>query len=180
MFRSLLFFLFILFPDVSFAEVKRLAVLEFRGVNIADESLLGLLSDGVRSGLIKSIDTSQYLVMTRESTLQILKDNGKDASCMEGECEVEVGRNIGAHYVISGTVTRISQTYLVTVKLHNTNSSALLFSDQVENGNALSLVKSMSALGKRLMVEGRLIEEPQKKTRKRKTTSLRQFGRAKR
>ena len=149
----LLFFL----PQVAFAEIKRLAVLEFEGSGVDDARILGLLSDGVRGGLIKKIDTSQYLVMTRESTLQILKDNDKDASCMAGECEVEIGRNIGADFVISGSVTYFANTYIVTLKLHNTSSSALLSTDQLENQNPLELMKQMPSLGERLMVEGKLI-----------------------
>ena len=154
--RYLLFFctLFMLTPQIAFAEAKRLAILEFRGIGVEDEGLLLSLGDGVLSGLIKNVDTTRYQVMTRENTLQILKDMGKDASCMAGECEVEVARNIGADFVISGTLTLISNTYLVTLKLHNTHTAALLASDQVENKNGLALVKQMAKLGQQLMQEG--------------------------
>ena len=158
-FYWLLSFLLFLLPQVSFAEQKPFAVLEFVGVGFNDSRLLGLLSDGVRGGLIKQIDKKEYLVMTRESILQILKDNGKDASCMVGECEVEIGRNIGAEYVISGSVTYYANTYIVTVKLHNTTSSELLATDQVKNTDPLALLEEMPFLGERLMIEGKLISD---------------------
>ncbi|MEC7983711.1 MAG: hypothetical protein VX278_01025, partial [Myxococcota bacterium] len=63
--------------------------MEFRTSGLDDTRLLSLLSDDVHRGRIKSIDTSHFLVMTRESTLQILKDMDKNPSCMAGECEVE-------------------------------------------------------------------------------------------
>ena len=61
----------------AFAEQHRLAVLEFRGMDV-EQKILFLLSDEIRSGILKVVDKQSILVMTRESTLQILKDNGKD------------------------------------------------------------------------------------------------------
>ena len=153
-----LLFLLLLFPSIAFGTEYRIAILDFRGVGVTDEALISSLSDSVRTGLIKSVDTDEYLVMTRESTMQILKDMGKDASCMEGSCEVEIARNIGADYVVSGTVTLISETYLVTLKLHNTHTNALLSSEQVENKEALQLVKQMNSAGQRLLFEAKLID----------------------
>ena len=88
--------------------------------------------------------------------MQILKDMGKDASCIEGSCEVEIARNIGADYVISGTITLISETYLLTVKLHNTETNALLASEQIEQKDPLLLVKQMTDLGMKLVFDGGL------------------------
>ena len=143
------------FPSIAFG-IERIVVLDFRTVGITDEGLLSSLSDGVRTGLIKSVDTEQYLIMTRESTMRILKDMGKDASCIEGSCEVEIARNIGADYVISGTITLISETYLLTLKLHNTETNALLASEQIEQKDPLLLVKQMTELGRQLVLDGGL------------------------
>ena len=133
----------ILAPQTVYAEVKRLTILEFQGVDVQDEGLFLSLSDGVRSGLVKVLDKDKYLIMTRESTLQILKDQGKDASCIAGSCEIEVARNVGADYVISGMLTKISGRYLVTLKLHKTESAALLASDQIDDSDAFALLKKM-------------------------------------
>ena len=111
-----IFLLLLVFPSLAFGAELRIAVLDFNGIGVDDPALLSSLGDGVRTGLIKTIDTNTYLVMTRESTLEILKDNGRDPSCVSGECELEIGRNIGASYIISGTVTKIAETYLVTLK----------------------------------------------------------------
>ena len=149
-----LLFSLVIFTQNAYAEVQRLAVLEFRGIGVRDVGLLASLSDGIRSGLIKSVHTDQFLVMTQESTLQILKDQGKDASCIEGECEVEVARNIGADFVISGTITKISERYVVTIKLHDTQTSALLASEQINDADPLQLIEKMVVEGQKLLMEG--------------------------
>ena len=152
--------LLLFFPSLAFGTEYRIAILDFRAVGVEDEALLSSLSDSVRAGLVKTIDQDEYLVMTRESTMQILKDMGKDASCMEGSCEVEIARNIGADYVVSGTVTLISGTYLVTLKLHNTKTNALLSSEQLENKEALALIKQMGGAGQQLLYEGKIGAKP--------------------
>ena len=35
---------------------------------------------------------------------------GKDSSCMLGKCEIEIARNIGADYVITGDLLKIDDT----------------------------------------------------------------------
>ena len=75
------------FCSVAFADSKRLAVLEFRGVG-AEQTVLLKLSDQARIGAV-GVLPDDYQVMTRESMLEILKDMGKDATCLEGECETK-------------------------------------------------------------------------------------------
>ena len=70
-------YLFLLFLQFAFAvSPVRIAVLEFRGVNI-EESALTLLADDVREGVLIAVkndtSSSQYLVMTRENMISILK-----------------------------------------------------------------------------------------------------------
>ena len=64
-----LYFLF----SVAYAEVKRLAVLEFRGVGV-DQTVLLKLSDQSRIAASNLLPKDEYQVMTRESMLEILKD----------------------------------------------------------------------------------------------------------
>jgi hypothetical protein len=56
---------------------------------------------------------------------------GKDTSCIEGECEVETVRNIRDDYVVSDTVIKISEFYVVALKLHDVGNAALLAGDSV-------------------------------------------------
>jgi len=61
--------------------------------------------------------------MTRENMMVLLKDMGKK-DCSEGDCEVETARNIGADFVVSGSVVRIDAAFVVTLKLHETKGAA--------------------------------------------------------
>lgn len=64
--------------------------------------------------------------MTKESMAVLLRKQGKTAACAEGECEVELARNIGADLVVTGQAILIERTYVVTLKLHEVRTAALL------------------------------------------------------
>ena len=137
----LLLIIFILFlPAQAAAEVKWFAVLEFSGVDI-EPDILHKLSDQSRIASSNTLPTDQYYVITREGMLEILKDMGKDSSCLSGECEVELARNIGADYVITGDLLKIDDTYLLTLKLHNSYTGQLLVGKEVRSTSLLELIR---------------------------------------
>ncbi len=140
MLNRILFVLLLSLSMVSdaFAEIKRVAVLEFRGVDIQPAILLKL-SDQSRTAAVQVLNKDEYLIMTRENMMQILSDMGKDASCMEGQCEVEIGRNVGADLIVTGDILKIEGTYVLTLKLYDTLSGGLLHSLDVEDTSVLTL-----------------------------------------
>ena len=136
----LLLIVFILFlPAQAAAEIKRLAVLEFTGMGL-DPDILHKLSDQSRIASSNTLPANQYHVMTRESMLEILKDMGRDSSCLSGKCEIEIARNIGADYVITGDILKIDDTYLLTLKLHDSSTGQLLVGKEVKSSSLLELV----------------------------------------
>jgi hypothetical protein len=137
----LLLILFVLFlPAQAAAEIKRLAVLEFSGIGI-DTNVLHKLSDQSRIASSNTLPTDQFHVMTRESMLEMLKDMGKNSSCLTGKCEIEIARNIGADYVITGDILQIEEIYFLTLKLHNSDTGQLLVGKEVKSDSLLELVK---------------------------------------
>ena len=120
-------------------EIKRVAVLEFRGVAVDTEMLLKL-SDQARLAAVERLPKETYSIMTRENMMMVLEDMGKDASCMEGSCEVDIGRNIGADYVITGSIMKVEEQYLLTLKLHETASGKLLAGKELRKEKVLDLV----------------------------------------
>lgn len=140
MVNRVLFLLLVSLSMVSdaLAEMKRLAVLEYRGVGV-DQAYLLNLSDQSRRAAVEILSSEEYLIITRENMMQYLDDMGKDASCMEGMCEVEVGRNIGADTIITGDVLQIENTYVLTLKLYDTMSGGLLSTVDIEATDLLSL-----------------------------------------
>ena len=115
----------------AFAELQRVAVLEFRGVNVQPAIALKL-SDQARLATLDVLNRQDYEVMTRENMMQILSDMGKDASCLEGVCEVDIGRNVGADIIVTGDILKTEGVYYLTLKLYETHRGTLLSGEDIE------------------------------------------------
>ncbi|MEC7984558.1 MAG: TRAP transporter substrate-binding protein DctP, partial [Myxococcota bacterium] len=157
MFRYLFCLFFLLLPQVCFADV-RLAVLEFRGMGVSD-GLLQLLTDEIRTGVLhvskgQKIKGEKLIIMTRENMMQVLKDQGLSAEDCTGACEVEIAKNIGADYVISGNVTKIDTLFALVVKLHSTADSNLLASESLKTESKKELINGTEKIGAKVFQEG--------------------------
>ena len=157
MFRYLFCLLLLFLPQVSFAEV-RLAVLEFQGVGV-DPNLLQFLTDEVRSGVLhvskgQKIKGEKLLIMTRENMMQVLQDQGLSSEDCTGACEVEIAKNIGAEYVISGNLTKLGSTFALVVKLHSTADSNLLASESLKTESKKALITDSEKVGAKVFQEG--------------------------
>ena len=148
---------------LSLAFAEQVAVLEFTGSG--DENLIGILSDQARAGALDQLDPLQYSILTRENMMQILEDMGKDATCIGGSCEVELARNIGADLVISGTITALGDVQVVMLKLHRSDTGALLAMEKVQGSEPVALVeetfraaKSLLRTGLKLQIETHRVE----------------------
>ena len=149
----LLVVLVLFLPAQAAAEIKWLAVLEFSGVGV-DSEILHKLSDQSRIASSNTLPADQYHVMTRESMLEILKDMGKDSSCFSGKCEIEIARNIGADYAITGDLMKIDDTYLLTLKLHNSDTGQLLAGKEVQSSSLLEMIRLCEISSEELIQTG--------------------------
>jgi hypothetical protein len=120
---------------------RRLAVLEFSGGNL-EPDVLETFSDAVRGGALQGLAGRDITVMTRESMTVMLRDMGK-LDCVEGDCEVETARNIGADFVISGNVVHIEDSYVVTLKLHECREGSLLASDMSQAPRQIQMLNQL-------------------------------------
>ncbi|MFN3196805.1 MAG: SUMF1/EgtB/PvdO family nonheme iron enzyme [Bradymonadia bacterium] len=138
------------------AAPKRIAVLELHNAAELREDTLAYLTDLSR-GVALRLDQGKFTVITRENLVEMLPP-GVDLAACEGECEVETGRNIGAHYVVSGEVIRLGDALRVNLKLYNTESGALLAQrqggsedvkglEEVVEGISTSLLSAIGPLG---------------------------------
>ena len=152
MFRLLVILCICALPSAALAS-QLVAVLEFRGVALDDQVLLKL-SDSVRVAARETLPKSDYVLMTRENMVQILRDNELDPNCIRGECEVETGRNIGAELIISGDVLKLSGQYLLTIKLYETASGNLLSAKEAEAESELALVREVGPITKSVLQDG--------------------------
>jgi len=88
-------------PGVA-QRTKRVAVLELSGV--LERPVLMTLTDRLRHGALAALKGTSYEVMTRENMAVLARNMDIDlAACEDGaECEVDIGRNVGADLVMSG------------------------------------------------------------------------------
>ncbi len=129
-----------LWSMVSLGLADHVAVLEFTGSD--NEDLISILSDQARAGALDQLDPLTYSIMTRENMMLILEDMGKNATCLEGSCEVNMARNIGADLVISGTISQLGDVQLVMLKLHQSDSGTLLAMEKVQGADPVALVEA--------------------------------------
>ncbi len=123
------------------AEKARVAVLELKGSLKRAE--LGVLSDQIRAGVVQGTQGKDLVVMSRENMAILLKDMGRDCVDVEGECEVETGRNLQAAYVVSGNVVQMGGEWLCTVKVHDVGSGAFMRSAIVRGKGVMDLVEGL-------------------------------------
>ncbi len=146
----------------ALAEIKRVAVLEFRGVDVQDAMLLKL-SDQSRFAALEVLDHQKYSVITRENMMQILEDNGLTASCLEGTCEVDIGRNIGADIIVTGDVFKTEGVYYLTLKLFDTHRGRLLAGQDIES-ESFGDLKKQTKVGSVVLFQQGLKLSPSKKS----------------
>jgi hypothetical protein len=111
---------------------KRIAVLEFRGSRgVVEVDGLKLLSDKARGGALQAVAGGGYLILTRESQDAVLKQMGV-CDPQEGECDLETGRNLQAHYILTGDVLKVGSRLHLTLKLFESASGRFLAEETVQ------------------------------------------------
>jgi TolB-like protein len=140
--------------------VQRFAVLEFNGSKKMEPDDLQVLSDQARAGALSVLPRNRFLVVTRESMLSVLRQMGKK-DCEEGECEVDTLQNIGADFGVTGKVVYSEGTYLVTLKLFDARSGALLATGRAEGEKKKDLWAKVEDATARLVKGGMALDAPQ-------------------
>ena len=118
-----------------------MGVLEFNNFAGVSPYEAQAIADMVRMAASDVLPGSRYLIMTRESILQLLPPDRKSLAACEGECEVETGRNIGADYVVTGEIGRFGTDLQVKFKMYDTKTSDYL-------GGKIANAPSMNQLQK--------------------------------
>ena len=108
------------------ATTRRLAVLELRTSGAVTAEEAAYLTDRVRGVASRALPSSSFLVLTRESIQDLLPPGVKLADCLSGECEVEVGRKIGADYIVAGEILKFGDGLRMNLKAYHCVSGAFL------------------------------------------------------
>ena len=133
---------------------ERIAVLELGGS--VEPAARSLLTDRVREGVLAAVRGREFAVMTRENMAAMARDMGLDLACAEAsaECEVDLARNIGADFVVSGSVSDFAGSLAVALKLHETAGGSLLASKSAMAKDAAELFDALVKVASQLSIEG--------------------------
>ena len=102
---------------------------------VQPEVLLKLI-DQARAGALSVLPKQDYLIITRENMNIIISDMGK---CVEGSCEIETGRNLGADFIVTGDILQMGSMYVLTLKMYETERGQLLSTEEVEDTDLFNL-----------------------------------------
>ena len=133
--------IFLLAVPGQAVESRRVAVLEFRNpAGLPEEQRDYLVDAVVRGAVRKALPADRYLVMNKENMIALLEEQKirLEQAC-EGECELDVGRKIGAHYIVTGSFWKVGAALKVTIKLHETKSGNLLSQETVSGADLAGL-----------------------------------------
>jgi hypothetical protein len=101
------------------------------------------LTNELRKQAVTALPTSLYSVLTRDNILALIPPDKDAYECFEGECLVEVGRNVGADYAVQGTVSKFGGKLTLTVEAYETMGGNLLGSFTAESADAAGLLESV-------------------------------------
>jgi len=113
------------------ADPVRVAVLELGNAGGLSDAEIAYLSDQVRATVVETVPQKSHLVMTRESIQELLPEGVRLTDCLDAVCEVEIGRTLGADFVISGEILTYDEEYRLILKLHDCESAAFITSESI-------------------------------------------------
>src|SRR3989339_312925 len=87
--------------------------LEAKGIAVQDASVL---TDKLRGELIS---TGRFQVIERGMMNKVLEEQGfqQSGACTSNECVVEIGQLIGVNQMVAGSIGKIENTYLISIRL---------------------------------------------------------------
>jgi len=125
-FLSFMFSTFIFgFLTVSSAQEQKItaAVKDLEAKEGVSASVAASLSDYLR---VQLINTQKFDIVTRENMEDLLKEQSLQLSgCTSNECIVQMGQLLGVRKMFAGVVTKIGNTYVVTLKIIDVESGKI-------------------------------------------------------
>ena len=126
------------------APVLRVAVVELRNGAGLSQDEVSYLTDQVRTQASAALPGERFLVMTRESIVALLPPGKTLADCAKQQCEVEVGRTIGADYIVTGEVLKFGESLRLNIKVHHCVSGQFLGSETAKGAKVDDLESGLT------------------------------------
>ncbi len=145
----------ILFERSYAQSSNKIAVLQLSNRGNLKEGEVSYLTAQLQ-GLVQQKTKDLYQVMTQDNILTLLPPDQTLENCIEGECEVNIGRLLGASLVVTSHIFRFGsqKTLRYTVKLHETQTGTLLSSQTIKAQKVDTLEINLSATVDALLNDG--------------------------
>ncbi len=117
----------LLFAGSALAAPKRVAVLPLQNQADVSAGEVGYLTNLVRKGAMRTLDVKRFTVMTQENMEAMLPPGKTLADCVaKASCAVDIGKEMKAHYVVTGELVRFGKSLRLSVKVHVTSTNGFL------------------------------------------------------
>jgi formylglycine-generating enzyme required for sulfatase activity len=120
--------LLLLLPGAAMP-ARIVSVLDLHNKAGVSESEVAYLTDLARDALTRNLPLDHFTIMTRESILELLPEGTRLSDCLDASCEVEIGRTLGADYVVSGEILTFAGEQRLILKVHHCVSAAFIGSE---------------------------------------------------
>lgn len=115
-------------------------------INIAVQDLVGQNMDSVTIDILSKrlrselVENSTYTVVERAQMESILEEQGfqQTGVCEESSCLVEIGRILGVHQIVAGSIGKLSEhLYTVSLRVIDVESSEIIQSATYDHAGSL-------------------------------------------
>ena len=114
--------LFILMVGSLFAR-EYIAIIDFEGISVSEADAKAL-TQRLTSEMIK---LEVYQVLERSEMKRLLDEQKFQYSgCVDLKCAVELGRMLGAKYMIVGSISKVGNTYSISTRIVNVETGSIL------------------------------------------------------
>jgi formylglycine-generating enzyme required for sulfatase activity/TolB-like protein len=139
-------------PDISYAaDEKKVAVLELTNKSGITEDEAYSLTDQVRIVASQALPATQFIVMTSENIQDLLPPDVDLKKCTDAQCEVEIGRMVGAEYIVTGEIIRFAGDLRINLKVHNASSGHFVGGLSCEGAEVRGLEDNLKGVSRQLM-----------------------------
>jgi len=110
--------------EVRAQERVSVAVLNIRGVNVS-KIVANAMTDLIRSEMVKK---GMFTIVERGQMNEILKEQGfQQSGCTDEACAVKVGKLLSAQKIMIGEMTKVGNSFLITVRIVDVGKGASEF-----------------------------------------------------
>ncbi len=117
---------------------QRIAILDFSNSTAVSDEEIDYLAGVLRGAAREVLPERDFLILTRENILDLLPEGRSISDCI-GECAVETGRLLSAHYVVAGEAVDFGGQLRLSLTLHDTGDGNLLKTGRVGAPDVLGL-----------------------------------------